>query len=72
MLKPSQEQGVLSSGHCSRCSIVSVSVSQLHEGRSCISDGEKRCVRTQPEASKTILGYCIFTFVYQVALLSES
>ena len=32
ILKSSREQGVLSSGHCSRCSIVCVSVSQLHEG----------------------------------------
>ena len=32
ILKSSREQGVLSSGHCSRCSIVCVSVPQLHEG----------------------------------------
>ena len=32
VLKSSPEQGVLSSGHCSRCSIVCVSVPQLHEG----------------------------------------
>ena len=32
LLKSSREQGVLSSGHCSRCSIVCVSVSQVHEG----------------------------------------
>ena len=32
VLKSSREQGVLSSGHCSRCSIVCVSVPQLHEG----------------------------------------
>ena len=32
MLKSSREQGILSSGHCSRCSIVCVSVPQLHEG----------------------------------------
>ena len=32
MLKSLREQGVLSSGHCSRCSIVCVSVPQLHEG----------------------------------------
>ena len=32
MLKSSREQGVLSSEHCSRCSIVCVSVLQLHEG----------------------------------------
>ena len=31
-LKSSQEQGVLSSGHCSKCSIICVSVLQLHEG----------------------------------------
>ena len=31
MLKSSREQSVLSSGHCSRCSIVCVSVPQLHE-----------------------------------------
>ena len=31
VLKSSREQGVLSSGHCSRCSIVCVSVPQLHE-----------------------------------------
>ena len=32
VLKSSREQGVLSSGHCSRCSIVCVSVPQIHEG----------------------------------------
>ena len=32
MFKSSREQGVLSSGHCGRCSIVCVSVPQLHEG----------------------------------------
>ena len=32
MLKSSREQGVLSSGHCGRCSIFCVSVPQLHEG----------------------------------------
>ena len=32
MLKSSRGQGVLSCGHCSRCSIVCVSVPQLHEG----------------------------------------
>ena len=32
MLKSSRKQGVLSSEHCSRCSIVCVSVPQLHEG----------------------------------------
>ena len=32
VLKSSREQGVLSSGHCSTCSIVCVSVPQLHEG----------------------------------------
>ena len=32
VLKSSREQGVLSSGHCSRCFIVCVSVPQLHEG----------------------------------------
>ena len=32
VLKSSREHGVLSSGHCSRCSIVCVSVPQLHEG----------------------------------------
>ena len=31
MLKSSREQSVLSSGHCSRCPIVCVSVPQLHE-----------------------------------------
>ena len=31
VLKSSREQGVLSSGHCRRCSIVCVSVPQLHE-----------------------------------------
>ena len=31
ILKSSGEQGVLSSGHCNRCSIVCVSVPQLHE-----------------------------------------
>ena len=31
ILKLSQEQGVLSSGHCSWCFIVCVSVPQLHE-----------------------------------------
>ena len=31
VLKSSREQGVLSSGHCSRCPIVCVSVPQLHE-----------------------------------------
>ena len=34
MLKSTQEQGVLSNGHCGRCSIVYVSVPQLHEGSS--------------------------------------
>ena len=32
VLKSSREQGVLSSGHCSRCSIVCISVPQLHAG----------------------------------------
>ena len=32
ILKSSREQGVLSSGHCSRYSIVCVSVPQLHKG----------------------------------------
>ena len=32
VLKSSREQGVLSSGHCSRCSIVCVSVPQSHYG----------------------------------------
>ena len=32
ILKSSREEGILSSGHCSRCSIVCVSVPQLHEG----------------------------------------
>ena len=32
ILKPSPEQGVLSIGHCSRCSIVRVAVPQLHKG----------------------------------------
>ena len=32
ILKSSREQGVLSNGHGSRCSIVCVSVPQLHEG----------------------------------------
>ena len=31
-LKVSREQGVLSSGHCNRCSIICVSMPQLHEG----------------------------------------
>ena len=32
MHKSPREQGVLSSGHCSRCSIVFVSLPHLHEG----------------------------------------
>ena len=32
MLKSLREQSILSSEHCSRCSIVCVSVPQLHEG----------------------------------------
>ena len=32
MLKLSQEQGVLSSERCSRCSIICVSVPQIHKG----------------------------------------
>ena len=32
MIKSSPEQGVLSNGHCSRCSIVCVSVPQLPQG----------------------------------------
>ena len=32
MLESLREQGVLSSGHCSRCFIVCASVPQLHEG----------------------------------------
>ena len=32
VLKSSRVQGVLSSGHCSRCSIVCVFMPQLHEG----------------------------------------